>query len=89
MDQDAPPVPPRRRSLSDKLKLENQNENIPRARPMTMAAEATDMESENDRKISVKERMQKFNRMASESDLPKVPVTSNKKKLDKVNFLSN
>lgn len=85
-EQEAPPVPPRRRSLSDKLKLENQNENIARGRPMTMASESTDMENDGDRKISVKERMQKFNRMASESDLPKVPVTSNKKKLDKVIF---
>lgn len=40
-----------------------------------------------EQKISVKERMQKFNRMASENDGPKVPVSNARRRLDKVTTL--
>lgn len=76
---DTPPVvPPRRRSSTPKYEeIRRQDEspdweNVP-----------TD-DAENEAKISVKERMQKFNRMASESDGPKLPVSPSRKRLDKV-----
>ncbi|KAL0280415.1 UNVERIFIED_CONTAM: hypothetical protein PYX00_001710 [Menopon gallinae] len=75
-DQNVPPVPPRRRSLPEKEHHES-----PRPRPMDGTAE---MDGDPEKKISVKERMQKFNRMASESDLQRVPAGNAKKKVDKV-----
>ncbi|XP_012279446.1 ankyrin repeat domain-containing protein SOWAHB [Orussus abietinus] len=86
----SPPVPPRRKS-QDKLKVENK-ENI--------AVDRLMMNSENSIKeddalpanpgpaeqLSVRERMQRFNRMASETDLPNRPngtITPIKKRTDK------
>ncbi|PSN36822.1 hypothetical protein C0J52_25015 [Blattella germanica] len=66
-----PPVPPRRKS-TDKLKLENK-ENVP----------DTDVVDAEEQKISVKERMLKFNRLATETDLKAHPV-ANKKKFERV-----
>lgn len=75
-DQNVPPVPPRRKSLPEK-----DHHEPARSRPMEGA---TEVDGEQEKKISVKERMQKFNRMASESDLQRVPTGSSKKKVDKV-----
>ncbi|XP_069702651.1 ankyrin repeat domain-containing protein SOWAHA-like [Periplaneta americana] len=81
-----PPVPPRRKS-SDKLRLENK-ENVSDTtvkRPKTIGAEAGNKmeptEVDNDQKISVKERMQKFNRLA-ESDM-KIHAMNSKKRPDR------
>ncbi|XP_033609563.1 ankyrin repeat domain-containing protein SOWAHB isoform X3 [Cryptotermes secundus] len=81
-----PPVPPRRKS-SDKLKLENK-ENVHDTtikRLKMVAAEAGNKmdapDADSEQKISVKERMQKFNRLA-ESDMKTHPI-ANKKKIDR------
>lgn len=74
-------TPQRRRTLeedSNRNEWEHPKENI----PMIAVDDAGD--AENELKISVKERMQKFNRMASESDGPKLPVSPSRKRLDKV-----
>ncbi|XP_021920715.1 uncharacterized protein LOC110830296 isoform X2 [Zootermopsis nevadensis] len=81
-----PPVPPRRKS-SDRLKLENK-ENVSDAtlkRPKMIGAEVSNKmdasDGDSEQKISVKERMQKFNRLA-ETDMKTHPV-ANKKKIDR------
>lgn len=81
---DEPPLAPaRKRNSLDKAKKELNVDMV----PQQGKSETLENESEGERKISVKERMQKFNRMASESDLLKVPVSNNpKKKIDKVSL---
>ncbi|KAF4521258.1 hypothetical protein B566_EDAN008459 [Ephemera danica] len=82
-----PPVPPRRRS-SDKGK---ENMLDPNKRPKTEGEEACVVKKDvhadsSEPKISVKERTQKFNRLASESDLKPLPQLASlgKKKVDKL-----
>lgn len=81
-----PPVPPRRKS-SDRMKLENKENaaDTTNKRPKIAGAEAGDKmdapEADSEQKISVKERMQKFNRLA-ETDTKTHPV-ANKKKIDR------
>ncbi|XP_075228540.1 ankyrin repeat domain family member sosondowah isoform X2 [Lycorma delicatula] len=88
---DPPPVPPRRKS-SEKIKMDNSNkENVIdiNKRPKTIGAESNeDISVDQDSKISVKECMQKFNRLASETALQKTQLPSgsninNKKKSGK------
>ncbi|XP_034951147.1 ankyrin repeat domain-containing protein SOWAHB [Chelonus insularis] len=85
----SPPVPPRRKS-QDKLKLENK-ENI-NADKGKNEIEPTIKEDETTETLgtselpSVRERMQRFNRMASETDLhgrPNGTTTPTKKRSDK------
>ncbi|VVC27695.1 Winged helix-turn-helix DNA-binding domain [Cinara cedri] len=73
----APPVPPRRRS-SEKIKLIESNDNV--------IVNSKDNCKENDQpqQISVKDRTQKFNRIASENALHLANQPSpNKKKIEK------
>ncbi|XP_012053979.1 PREDICTED: ankyrin repeat domain-containing protein SOWAHB [Atta cephalotes] len=68
----SPPVPPRRKS-QDKLKMENK-ENVDRNRNSSLEAVikeevVTTTNSFSAEQLSVRERMQRFNRMASETDL--------------------
>ncbi|KYN14739.1 Ankyrin repeat domain-containing protein 56 [Trachymyrmex cornetzi] len=69
----SPPVPPRRKS-QDKLKVENK-ENVDRNRNSSLEAVIKEDEavmttnSSSAEQLSVRERMQRFNRMASETDL--------------------
>ncbi|XP_018338218.1 PREDICTED: ankyrin repeat domain-containing protein SOWAHB isoform X3 [Trachymyrmex septentrionalis] len=69
----SPPVPPRRKS-QDKLKVENK-ENVDRNRNSSLEAvikedeAVTTTNSSSAEQLSVRERMQRFNRMASETDL--------------------
>ncbi|XP_025425367.1 ankyrin repeat domain-containing protein SOWAHB isoform X4 [Sipha flava] len=76
----APPVPPRRRS-SEKIRLIESNENV--------IINFKDNYKENDQpqqpQISVKDRTQKFNRIASENalQLASQQPSPNKKKIDK------
>ncbi|XP_070169124.1 ankyrin repeat domain-containing protein SOWAHA-like [Polyergus mexicanus] len=85
-----PPVPPRRKS-QDKLKLENKenvdknksgfSETVIKEDETTTTTNPTSAEQ-----LSVRERMQRFNRMASETDLPARPndtTTSARKRADK------
>ncbi|XP_015429886.1 PREDICTED: ankyrin repeat domain-containing protein SOWAHB isoform X2 [Dufourea novaeangliae] len=84
----SPPVPPRRKS-QDKIKIENK-ENVDRNRG---GAEAIIKEDEavagnpsSTEQLSFRERMQRFNRMASETDLqgrPNGTITPTKKRSDK------
>ncbi|XP_072767642.1 uncharacterized protein [Anoplolepis gracilipes] len=73
----SPPVPPRRKS-QDKLKLENK-ENVDRNKSGFSEAAIKEDEtvtmtnSASAEQLSVRERMQRFNRMASETDLPARP----------------
>ncbi|XP_029156939.1 ankyrin repeat domain-containing protein SOWAHC isoform X2 [Nylanderia fulva] len=86
----SPPVPPRRKS-QDKLKLENK-ENVDKNK--SGVSEAVIKEDEtvtmtnavSAEQLSVRERMQRFNRMASETDLPARPndtTSPAKKRVDK------
>ncbi|XP_046677792.1 ankyrin repeat domain-containing protein SOWAHC isoform X3 [Homalodisca vitripennis] len=76
---DAPPVPPRKKSTG------SNKENSPEVtgRPTTIGAEADVEESDPENKISVKECMQKFQRMASESALQKAHLPAVKKRFEK------
>ncbi|XP_011690652.1 PREDICTED: ankyrin repeat domain-containing protein SOWAHC isoform X4 [Wasmannia auropunctata] len=73
----SPPVPPRRKS-QDKLKVENK-ENVDRNRNSSSEAiikedeAVTTTNPSSAEQLSVRERMQRFNRMASETDLPARP----------------
>ncbi|RZF42943.1 hypothetical protein LSTR_LSTR004245 [Laodelphax striatellus] len=94
---DPPPVPPRRKS-SEKIKMDtfNNNNNINNKenivselnkRPKTIGAEAESDDSSQvdaESKITVKECMQKFNRLASESALQRSQFPGNKKKSGKI-----
>ncbi|XP_046399756.1 ankyrin repeat domain-containing protein SOWAHA-like [Ischnura elegans] len=81
-----PPVPPRRRS-SDRGRIDNK-ENLPDSlrkssideQPEDQKPERPVSEVDGEQKISVKERMQKFNRLASESDLLLLQPQAAKKK---------
>ncbi|XP_039286005.1 LOW QUALITY PROTEIN: ankyrin repeat domain-containing protein SOWAHC [Nilaparvata lugens] len=90
-----PPVPPRRKS-SEKIKMDtfnnnnvNNKENVVgelNKRPKTIGAEAESEDNSQvdaESKITVKECMQKFNRLASESALQRSQFPSNKKKSGK------
>ncbi|XP_032666378.1 ankyrin repeat domain-containing protein SOWAHB isoform X2 [Odontomachus brunneus] len=86
----SPPVPPRRKS-QDKLKLENK-ENIEKnmkgfSEAVIKEDEATVTNPGSAEQLSVRERMQRFNRMASETDLPSRPsggtTTPTKKRTEK------
>ncbi|XP_046734435.1 ankyrin repeat domain-containing protein SOWAHB isoform X2 [Diprion similis] len=89
----SPPVPPRRKS-QDKLRMENNNkENVLPEGVKNVEDETTVGEdggpassSASAEQLSVRERMQRFNRMASETDIQS-PVngstTPNKKRSDK------
>ncbi|XP_066602254.1 ankyrin repeat domain-containing protein SOWAHC [Prorops nasuta] len=72
----SPPVPPRRKS-QDKLKVENK-ENVDRNKGGTENVikedEATPSNPGSTEHLSFRERMQRFNRMASETDLPNKPT---------------
>ncbi|EEB19215.1 conserved hypothetical protein [Pediculus humanus corporis] len=90
--EDPPSVPVRKKSLTEKIKKEHHSD---MSKSSSGDSSTGDVELECERKISVKERMQKFNRMASESDLPKIPSTTTttttnnvKKKLDKKDVMS-
>lgn len=80
--EEPPVVPLRKKSTSEKTKKEHIVDTA--VQPKPLGSESGDVEPECERKISVKERMQKFNRMASESDLPKIPTNNFKKKVEKV-----
>ncbi|XP_065214092.1 ankyrin repeat domain-containing protein SOWAHB isoform X2 [Planococcus citri] len=85
-----PPVPPRRKS-SDKIKFNNkENEPDENSKPSALSSEESENKvAENEQKISVKERTQRFNRLAStEGPIPKIqqPVGTSaayKKRFDK------
>ncbi|XP_014482375.1 PREDICTED: ankyrin repeat domain-containing protein SOWAHC isoform X2 [Dinoponera quadriceps] len=86
----SPPVPPRRKS-QDKLKLENK-ENIEKntrgaSEAVIKEDEVTATNTVSAEQLSVRERMQRFNRMASETDLPNRPsagtTTPTKKRTEK------
>ncbi|XP_020283155.1 uncharacterized protein LOC109854464 [Pseudomyrmex gracilis] len=85
----SPPVPPRRKS-QDKLKTENK-ENIDKNRGSSSEAvikedETATTTNSSAEQLSVRERMQRFNRMASETDLPARPTettTSVRKRTEK------
>ncbi|KAK3932135.1 Ankyrin repeat domain-containing protein SOWAHB [Frankliniella fusca] len=88
----APPVPPRRKSSVKSLKLdsnkENSSENLldPKKRPKSDDYDSKRnslAESEAEHKISVRDAMQKFNRLASENELQRAHLPS-RKKPDKV-----
>ncbi|XP_071443225.1 ankyrin repeat domain-containing protein SOWAHA [Hetaerina americana] len=82
-----PPVPPRRRS-NDRGRIDNK-ENLPESiRKLSSDDQHDDQKPEKpvsevdgEQKISVKERMQKFNRLASESDLLLLQPQAAKKKV--------
>ncbi|XP_050462821.1 ankyrin repeat domain-containing protein SOWAHB isoform X2 [Cataglyphis hispanica] len=85
-----PPVPPRRKS-QDKLKMENK-ENVDKNKngfSETVIKEdetATTTNLASAEQLSFRERMQRFNRMASETDLPAKPndtTSSARKRADK------
>ncbi|XP_043476138.1 ankyrin repeat domain-containing protein SOWAHB isoform X3 [Leptopilina heterotoma] len=73
----SPPVPPRRKS-QDKVKVENK-ENISVEKPKTVAEiiikedEIPTTPQSSAEQLSVRERMQRFNRMATETDLNVCP----------------
>ncbi|KAG8223610.1 hypothetical protein J437_LFUL003478, partial [Ladona fulva] len=82
-----PPVPPRRRS-SDRGRIENKENQpdpirkvMPEELPEERKTERPISEIEAEQKISVKERMQKFNRLASESDLLLLQPNATRKKV--------
>ncbi|CAK9802843.1 Ankyrin repeat domain-containing protein SOWAHB [Anthophora plagiata] len=84
----SPPVPPRRKS-QDKIKIENK-ENVDRNRGGSEAVikedEAVTANPGSTEQLSFRERMQRFNRMASETDLqgrPNGSITPTKKRSDK------
>ncbi|XP_017759842.1 PREDICTED: ankyrin repeat domain-containing protein SOWAHB isoform X4 [Eufriesea mexicana] len=84
----SPPVPPRRKS-QDKIKIENK-ENVDRNRGGSEAVikedEAVATNPGSTEQLSFRERMQRFNRMASETDLqgrPNGTITPTKKRSDK------
>ncbi|XP_024872697.1 ankyrin repeat domain-containing protein SOWAHB isoform X1 [Temnothorax curvispinosus] len=86
----SPPVPPRRKS-QDKLKVENK-ENVDRNRNSTSEAVIKENEAvtttnpSSAEQLSVRERMQRFNRMASETDLharPNETTVPARKRTDK------
>nr|XP_012146169.1 PREDICTED: ankyrin repeat domain-containing protein SOWAHB isoform X3 [Megachile rotundata] len=84
----SPPVPPRRKS-QDKIKLENK-ENVDRNKGGSEAVikedEAVVANPGSTEQLSFRERMQRFNRMASETDLqgrPNGAITPTKKRSDK------
>ncbi|XP_043248927.1 ankyrin repeat domain-containing protein SOWAHB isoform X4 [Colletes gigas] len=84
----SPPVPPRRKS-QDKIKIENK-ENVDRNRGGSEAVikedEAVAANPGSTEQLSFRERMQRFNRMASETDLqgrPNGTITPTKKRSDK------
>ncbi|XP_076665288.1 ankyrin repeat domain family member sosondowah isoform X2 [Andrena cerasifolii] len=84
----SPPVPPRRKS-QDKIKIENK-ENVDRNRGGSEAVikedEAVAANPGSTEQLSFRERMQRFNRMASETDLqgrPNGNITPTKKRSDK------
>ncbi|XKL60141.1 hypothetical protein PGB90_001157 [Kerria lacca] len=74
MEKTPPPVPPRRRS-SDKIKLgnkENELEEIQKS-PTLIIPDENENKVADEQKISVKERTQRFNRLASTEELiPKI-----------------
>ncbi|XP_024082356.1 uncharacterized protein LOC112126787 [Cimex lectularius] len=90
-EADPPPVPPRRKS-SDKMRLDYPPEEqkpvesavVPSSAPPPQETLPTDIENKenvaDENKISVKERMQKFDRMASESALNKTSLQNNNSK---------
>ncbi|KMQ94970.1 ankyrin repeat domain-containing protein 56 [Lasius niger] len=71
----SPPVPPRRKS-QDKLKMENK-ENVDKNKSgsseVVIKEDETVATTNSAEQLSVRERMQRFNRMASETDLPARP----------------
>ncbi|XP_043518436.1 ankyrin repeat domain-containing protein SOWAHC isoform X2 [Frieseomelitta varia] len=84
----SPPVPPRRKS-QDKIKIENK-ENVDRNRGGSEAVikedEAVATNPGSTEQLSFRERMQRFNRMASETDLhgrSNGTITPTKKRSDK------
>ncbi|XP_076760903.1 ankyrin repeat domain family member sosondowah [Xylocopa sonorina] len=84
----SPPVPPRRKS-QDKIKIENK-ENVDRNRGGSEAVikedEAVAANPGSTEQLSFRERMQRFNRLASETDLqgrPNGTITPTKKRSDK------
>nr|XP_033328359.1 ankyrin repeat domain-containing protein SOWAHB isoform X3 [Megalopta genalis] len=83
----SPPVPPRRKS-QDKIKIENK-ENVDRNRgseAVIKEDEAVTGNPSSAEQLSFRERMQRFNRMASETDLhgrPNGTITPTKKRSDK------
>ncbi|XP_077257122.1 ankyrin repeat domain-containing protein SOWAHC-like isoform X1 [Temnothorax americanus] len=86
----SPPVPPRRKS-QDKLKVENK-ENVDRNRNSTSETVIKENEAvtttnpSSAEQLSVRERMQRFNRMASETDLharPNETTVPARKRTDK------
>ncbi|XP_026669458.1 ankyrin repeat domain-containing protein SOWAHB isoform X2 [Ceratina calcarata] len=84
----SPPVPPRRKS-QDKIKIENK-ENVDRNRGGSEAVikedEAVPASPGSTEQLSFRERMQRFNRMASETDLQgrsNGAITPTKKRSDK------
>ncbi|XP_076225711.1 uncharacterized protein LOC116424988 isoform X1 [Nomia melanderi] len=84
----SPPVPPRRKS-QDKIKMDNK-ENVDRNRGGSEAVikedEAVTGIPSSAEQLSFRERMQRFNRMASETDLhgrPNGAITPTKKRSDK------
>ncbi|XP_076649980.1 ankyrin repeat domain family member sosondowah isoform X1 [Halictus rubicundus] len=84
----SPPVPPRRKS-QDKIKIENK-ENVDKNKGGSEAVikedEAVTGNPSSAEQLSFRERMQRFNRMASETDLPGRPngtITPTKKRSDK------
>ncbi|KAL0105443.1 hypothetical protein PUN28_016835 [Cardiocondyla obscurior] len=85
----SPPVPPRRKS-QDKLKVENK-ENVDRNRNSSETSikedeTVTTTNPTSAEQLSVRERMQRFNRMASETDLhsrPNEATTPTRKRTDK------
>ncbi|XP_067002950.1 ankyrin repeat domain-containing protein SOWAHA [Anabrus simplex] len=83
---DTPPVPPRRKS-SDKLRLDNKENVDTTKRPKTLvgaeAGSGQEKETEPEEQISVKERTQKFNRLASEGELQRVQVSQSRRKTEK------
>ncbi|KAK6628942.1 hypothetical protein RUM43_002759 [Polyplax serrata] len=81
--EESPVVPARRKNSSEKAKKEQQHHTVITIPHKTSAPDVADGPEPDDKKISVKERMQKFNRMASESDLPRMPVNNYKKKVER------
>ncbi|KAE8748265.1 hypothetical protein FOCC_FOCC004901 [Frankliniella occidentalis] len=84
----APPVPPRRKSSVKSLKMDSNKENCsenlsdPKKRPKSDDFDSKRnslAESEAEHKISVRDAMQKFNRLASENELQRAHPPSRKK----------
>ncbi|KAF2901425.1 hypothetical protein ILUMI_04761 [Ignelater luminosus] len=83
-DAGTPQAPPRRRS-SDKNKIESNNDD---ARRFEQEKEEQQCQENDKQPISVKERTQKFNRLASvDDDLSPRPQKEKKKPQDKVGFI--